>query len=258
MRTLSISAGVVLGICLGMWLFVSLVFANGELPVARTVPLAEVTAPVGSVVQYSETNDVYSVSVTPENSEVYGVVVERPVIILQTATSAVPVATRGVAQVRVDESGGVIARGDVLTTSSRAGIARRAEVETDAVFAIALEAWDGSGDEGLIWAEMGAERAQVVQQQRQVLQEMEGGGEAEERNYELWLRMALAVLIALGSLGFVLYSTRSIWLAGIGAIGRNPRAKNAVLVTAIGSTILLAGLVLLAVLIALAVLVLPV
>ena len=240
-----------------LWFSVTAVFATG-LPIATTISLTGSSDP-GLIVVHNEDTGVYQLSSEPQQQSVYGVVVDRPALVLETATTAVPVITQGVALTWVSTAAGEIQRGDVLVTSAAPGIAQRAVDGDRGMFGIALENYTTNTAPGLIWVDIGAERATT--RHAQLLQEQATTSDSADEEGGApfpWVRLVIAAVVALGSLGFVLYSARSIWMSGIQAIGRNPRARGAVWLTAVGGTVLMIVIGVAAILIALGVLVLPV
>ncbi len=233
------------------------VVANSELPIATTVTLPDdAVATPGMVVRFDEATNSYELSATPYDGAVYGVVGERPAIVYVTASNTVPVVTQGVSGVLVDASAnGPITRGDVLTTSGRDSSAMRADVDTDAVFAIALE--DLASGQGIVFAEVGVARAREVQEQRRAAAAALTAA-AEEGEDVPTGRLIVAALVALGALGFLLWSFRSILNSGVLSVGRNPRARSSVVFMSISSMTMVLVLVLVVVFIALAILVLPI
>ena len=220
-----------------------------SLPVASTVTIvADEPVAAGSVIRYDEATDIYALSNGLSDSDVYGVVAERPAVVFVTSATAVPVVTQGVTEVLVSMENGPIARGDVLTAASAAGQAMRAGVEERAVFAVALEAADTPG---IILAHIGAEQAQATQAQRAAIT-------AEGGIIVSMTRAVIAAVLVLGAIGFLLYSFRSIMTTGVISIGRNPRARKSVLSVSIGSMILAIVLTGLVVFVAIGILILPV
>lgn len=128
----------------------------------------------------------------------------------------------------------------------------RADLETMAVFAVALE--DLAAGQGIIQAEVGVEAAMAAQQSRQA-----AVAEAREAKEATSLpRILVAVIITLGALGFLLYSFRSILSSSVLSIGRNPRARKSVVWIAAGSLIMVLLLVIVVIFVAIGVLVLPI
>jgi uncharacterized membrane protein YidH (DUF202 family) len=220
------------------------------LPVASTLdietPAGEVIVP-GTVIRYDAVNDRYTVSTGLGDMSVYGVVADRPAVVFVTSASAVPVVTEGVTPLLVTMESGPVARGDVLTTATMPGQAKRAGDE-DTVFAMALE---DATEAGLVLAYIGAEEAKAAQAQRAAIS-APGGIIVSAA------RAALAAVLVLGAIGFLLYSFRSIMTTGVISIGRNPRARQSVLWVSVGSMILAIVLTGLVVFVAIGILILPV
>ncbi len=232
--------------------FVGIAHAT-ELPIATTVPLTDGSGLPGMVVRFLEADQSYAITTVAEEPNVYGVIGERPAIVFVTASSAAPVVTTGVTGVLVDAvAGGSIVRGDILTSSATRGVAMRASLETDAVFAVALE--DVPAGQRLIRAEVNVEKARAAQEaKRAAARENEGPDMTTTV-----VRTSIAAVLALGALGFLLYSFKTIANTSVVSIGRNPRARVTVLVTAAASFVAAVVLALVVVLIAIGVLVLPV
>lgn len=224
--------------------------ASLTLPVASTVDIVmpageQVTA--GTVIRFDEETDTYALSKGTADLTVYGVAAERPAVVFVTSATAVPVVTAGVTPVLVTMENGPIARGDVLTTAIISGQARRANAD-EPVFAVALEA---RSEPGLVLASIGAEEAQAALAQRAAIT-APGGIIVSVA------RAAMAAVLVLGAIGFLLYSFRSIMMTGVISIGRNPRARQSVLWVSVGSMLLAIVLTGLVVFVAIGILILPV
>ena len=230
--------------------------ASTEVPIAQSVPIAGAIPSPGSVISYLEAQAIYTVSATASDPAVFGVAAERPAIVFVSATNTVPVITRGVGYVRVSSASEVIERGDLLTSADVAGQATRAAPDEQNVFAIALERVDPSNIDQVL-ADIGVERAQAYQAAQ--VSQIDPDDENTDSTATLtWLRPVLAAALVLGAFGFLLYSFRSILAAGIQSVGRNPRARRAVIVSAVLSFVILLIVTVLVLLAAIGVLVLPV
>jgi len=225
-------------------------FAQSPLPIASTVMVvADEPIETGVVVRYDNAADTYSLSRGASDAAVYGIVAERPALVFITSAAAVPVVTEGVTPILVNMEGGVIRRGDVLTTAGEPGRAMRSISVDDMVFAVALE---NATEPGLIVAQMGVEQAQAVRAQQQAAITAESGIIVSAA------RASIATIMVLGAIGFLLYSFRSIMTTGVISIGRNPRARQSVLWVSVGSMILAIILTGLVVFVAIGILILPV
>ena len=232
--------------------------AQGSVPVVSSVPLSEPTVQSGSVVVFDAVEGVYRYGRVDDGvAQIYGVISDRPPLYLETATATVPVVRDGVSLVAVQDSNGTIGRGDLLRLSSSAGVAERSTDPDDDVFAIALESV--TFDDGfLVLADVSPVRAtalrdaQIATQDPDMFEEsrMTAGAIAATT-----ARIVVALGIAVGSLAFILYTYRSIWVTGVTAVGRNPRAQKAVLVMNIASSVVIMFLAAFMVVVALGVLV---
>lgn len=252
---------------------------NGSLPVALTVSVSGTDGQSGQIVTYNEGSQSFSVSRQAAVSNVYGVTVERPPLVFSTATNTTPVITSGAAYVRVNNSGGPIRRGDFLVTSSQAGVAMKASPEDDNVFAVALDDSSGIGSNASVLAQVDSIQAKALLEAKRKLEEEaeenEGGlfgiggtdpgsdDEEEKPNpikqfFEEYIRGTVAAVVAIGALFFIMYTYRTTIINATQAVGRNPRARNAIMTVSVENIIFAIIIGLIAIFIAIAILVLPV
>lgn len=227
-----------------------------SLPVASMVRLSGVSQVAeGMVIAAQEASEKYDLSNTLDEAQVYGVVAAQPPVVFATEGTNTSIITEGVAFVQVNTDGGAIARGDLLVTSAQPGVAMKASDEHVHVFAIALEALQG--DQGVIQAEIGPERAQLLRtQKREVSTARENEVATDPKKLSL-IRATIAILLVIGALGFLLYSFRSLLTHGVISIGRNPRAKGSIITFSFANFVFALILSAAVVFIAVAVLVLP-
>lgn len=210
----------------------------------------------GAVITVDEAQEQYSMSDQAHLNNVFGVTAERPALVFQTGAEEVPVITDGIAFVQVSNTGGEVSRGDFLVTSQIPGVARKATMDESSVFAIALEDYQpqSSSEVGVIQADVSVERAvAALEAQRQARLNTE-----EEDDPISIVRAAIAAVLVVGGLLFVLYSFRSTIQAGVVSVGRNPRARSSIVALSIGNLTFALVLCVVVVFIAVAVLVLPV
>lgn len=259
---------------------------SNSLPVATTVGLNGGATRAGEVVVYDEVQESYKVSQFADDPGAFGVIATDPALVFVTDAAAIPVVTAGVTSVLVNTEGGDISRGDLLTTSFESGVATRATVDDDHVFAVALESYQSVGSQvGTILAEVNRERATSLLIERRSIEEevaaeeAEAGGvvgadgEGETDPFTIlrqgdvmgaikaaspYIRGIIATIIAVGALFFVLYAFRSNIANATLSVGRNPRARNAIMAVSFGNLLFAIVLALLAIFVAIAVLVLPV
>lgn len=239
-----------------------LVFAQNStsLPVATTLEVRGALPEGGEVVVYEEESETYKIATDAKDARVYGVSAVSPALVFSVGSGTVPVVTIGAAQVKVTVENGAITRGDLLISSSEDGVAMRAELGDDAVFAVALEDYIGGGV-GTIVAEVGIEQARSLQESRREIDRIateQASSTLENKDGISLARASIAALIALGGLIFILYSFRSTIAKGVVSIGRNPRARTSIMALAFGNIIFALILCAVVVFIAVGVLVLPI
>ena len=257
-RIIQLSVWLMLGLSGAWWGFAMSVSAHSPIPAVSSIDLSEREVQPGAVVSFREDEDTYQYSTADDGTEVYGVVSVRPPLYLETATTAVPVILDGVGSLQVVDSNGSVERGDLLRVSATQGAAERSTDPDDFVFAVALESATVGTD--LILADISPVRAQAAQERWTVAnaeitkeERLSAGAIAATS-----ARILVALGIVVGSLVFVLFTYRSIWVTGVTAVGRNPRARRAVLLMNVASTILLLLLAIFVVIVALGVLVVSV
>lgn len=232
------------------------VFAS-NIPIASTVVLqGPVSADEGLVVIADEEQASYALSAEAVDPRVYGVIAAKPPVVFSTGTNTVPVIAEGVAIVQVTRENGPIARGDFLVTADTPGMAMRASDEDQYVFAVALESFDGETDTGRIQAEVGADKAQAARSAaREAAAASEGEGDPDKTT--TIIRGAIAAVLAIGALFFVLYSFRSAIVQGVTSVGRNPRARIPIMTLSVANVLFALVLFAIIVFVAVAILVLP-
>jgi hypothetical protein len=238
---------------------------GNSFPIATTVEVPGASVEAGEVIIYDESRDTYTLGRVADDATVYGVSALRPAVVFSTASGTVPVITAGVAPVRIDAQGGNVARGDLLVSSSRVGFARVALAADTNVFAIALES--ATSGSLFVLAEVNKERAQALltqEKERVKAQNNETGttstatADTKSMLTSFVVRAAIATVLALGGLLFILLSFKSVIAKGIVSIGRNPRARNSIIALSFGNIVFAIFLCAVVVFIALAILVLPV
>lgn len=229
--------------------------AQNTLPIASTLSVMGDTTQQGTVVVFDEDSQTYVVATAYNDERVYGVVAQRPALLFTTASGTVPVQTEGMAYVRVVGSSTPIMRGDLLVTSNKEGMATRAYLGDEYVFAIALESYDSTED-AVILSDVSIARAREARAVK--VAAVEAQQQEEDTLPVSWLRGAIAATIAIGAIIFMLFSFRSIVNNGVVSVGRNPRAQTSIITFAFGTVlgvVLLGGL---ALFVAIAILILPV
>lgn len=230
-----------------------------NIPIASTVALSGVVpTQEGVVIIANEETEQYMVSESAADPRVYGVTAAQPPVVFSTGTNTVPVITEGVALVQVVSENGAIERGDLLVTSATMGAAMRAGEEDRDVFAVALEAYDDSGEIGRIQADVGIAKALAERSAREAAQEAAvSEGDEETEGKSSVFRGVIAAVLVIGALFFVLYSFRSAIIQGVTSVGRNPRARVPIMTLSVASIVFALLLCALIIFIAVAILILP-
>lgn len=203
----------------GLFPFDVLAQTSGVSPVAVNKDVADGGAKVGDILSVSGDGSLKRSDVAYD-SKMVGVIVDAPVISVEPRSDTTKaVVSAGEAKVNVSSSGGNIAIGDFITTSTTRGVGQKAGA-SGYVLGKALASYNGSGDgiipvmiqigehqTGLASATgpLGFFQAIVVDKSK--------------------LRLVLAGIVAL----FVLVSAVVAFLrlvnSGVSAIGRNPMAR---------------------------------
>jgi hypothetical protein len=242
---------------------------NMVLPVATTIALQGMTPESpGYIVVYTEATDTYSLSSLRDDERVYGVTALAPALVFTTGSGTVPIVRSGSAHVQVDTASGPIARGDVLISGNSLGKAVKAQTTDKNPFAIALESYDGRTTTSTVLVLLDAEQAkkelEIIAEKEKLVAEQTGESLAsttDDTETPSWwapfARGAVATIIALCGLIFILYTFRASITNAIVSIGRNPRARLSITVLAFGNIFFALVLCAVVLFVAIAVLILP-
>ena len=236
---------------LGLWLcLVTVVMAQDfSLGAAHTISISAQGLQDGSVVSFN--NGIYKLATASYDPAMFGVVSENPAIVYQdqSVSNPVSVITTGLVYVLVDSSNGAINSGDFLTTSSRPGVAIKAD-NTGYILGRAIDKYDSKdkSQTGKIRMDLNIHFNTVTSKlSTNLLQTFRLGLSSPILSPLASLRYIIAALIALISfiLGFVFFGRVST--RGIEAIGRNPLAGrviqfNVIVNLIITTAIMIAGL----------------
>lgn len=183
----------------------------------------------------STTTEGYKKTSSPYDPQVFGVVSKQPAVYLSDTTSPndVPVISMGQARVRVSSVNGNIKRGDYITSSSMPGIGQKA---TDNGYVLGTADADFSNNDptkiGTILVTLHPHFAKVSNDlTRNMAQSFQLGFEAAQQTPLGLVRYVVAGTITLLSFffGFRFFARSSN--RGVEAIGRNPLAKQAILLS---------------------------
>ena len=183
----------------------------------------------------SSTKQGYKRTVSPYDPQIFGVVSVKPAVYLSdaTANNATPVLSLGEAQVRVSSTNGPIRRGDFVTSSKIPGVGQKA-VDNGFVVGTAEEDYTNSDPKkvGLILVTLQPHFAQLSSNlTRNLFSAASIGFNAALQTPSGVLRYMIAGIISVLSFffGFRFFARASN--RGVEAIGRNPLAKQAILLS---------------------------
>ncbi len=208
----------------------------GGTAIAQTLTIATGTPTSGDVVAYNRSNETYYLPGAPNDSGLYGIVVAKPLIVLQGKNGTTPVVTSGEAVVNVTNVGGPIAVGDYLTSSTIPGKAQRASASDAYVIGTALQPFSGGTSTSStsqilvaldfarrpLFSSFNASTSAVSSIQTNVPQKDPTVPAVQV------LRYVLAAFIAVGSVYAAFRSFGSNITSSIVSVGRNPLAKSSI------------------------------
>lgn len=185
-------------------------------------------------------DDKYVLSSTAFDRDLFGIVNLEPAVGLKdtAGNNMKPVVTNGTVRVNVSSAGGNIEIGDWVTSSDKPGIAMKA-TRPGLALGTAMEAYSSSNadETGKIRVALAiryvtALDGQEIQERSlsEVAQDLLRTGAATIVNEpNTWLKYLIAALVVLFSIlfGFMVFGRSAI--QGIVAIGRNPLARNSIL-----------------------------
>ncbi|HEX7455952.1 MAG TPA: hypothetical protein VF303_00600 [Candidatus Nanoarchaeia archaeon] len=210
--------------------------------VASNIDVDDPQAQTGDIL--TKTGDKVVRASKPYDSNLFGVVVENPSVVLNKATATtLPVIFYGEVLVRVSNKNGSITQGEFITSSSEAGVGQKA-TESGYILGKALEGL--KGQEGVIGVFVNIQYRNVEGKPTfgRIFTFLLTSLEKPENLPEV-LRYLFALLVGGGAffLGFVSF-VRSL-RTGVEAIGRNPLAKTsiqvAILANLVGISVLTAA-----------------
>jgi hypothetical protein len=114
-------------------------FSNNA--IARTYVISGDTATAGDVVSFDRVTQALRLTRELNDNDLFGVVVNDPIILLRTMVGGVPVVTTGEAYVNVTSISGPIQAGEYVTSSMVSGKAQRATSTTTFILGTALESF---------------------------------------------------------------------------------------------------------------------
>lgn len=231
---------------LGVFFLLSTGFAYAQVDVAVTYPIAlSEEAQSGDIISFRKDGQRFERSAAVSDAEIFGIIAEDPLLVLEMEGANAPIVRTGEARVNVVSSGGAIAAGDVITSSTVPGKGQRAREEDRYVVGTALEPFPSSGSP--------EELTGSIRVLLSIGDRMEGGGGAgsggffggigggrvgggsgsgagggggsEPVSALKIIQFVLAAFIGVGSIYFAFRHFGQNLKEGITSVGRNPLAK---------------------------------
>ena len=193
-----------------------------SLTIATTYIISEDSVDSGDIVSFDRTTQLFRLAREAGDENLFGVVSQDPLLVLETEPDGIPIVRSGETQVNVTVANGPIAAGDYITSSAIAGKGQRADSDHTYIIGVALEPFLGeTTPEGSVSVllsvgtqEEAASRAGTT-----------GVTEATVLNI---IQYVIAALIAIGSIYIAFKNFGPNIKDGIVSIGRNPLAKSSI------------------------------
>lgn len=223
-----------------------------ELDVVSTFSVSDQSVEGGDIISYNPEEDLYAKSKRPNDENIFGVVVEDPLLVFnKDETAEVAVKRSGRAVVNVTTINGKIKEGDYITSSSWAGKGKKASKEEEYVLGLAsapLNSETGTatttpeGEEvyaGQIPVNIGGAGADKAQSSSTVVvrEEIFGFTVANTLPY------ILAAIIVFSSTVIAFKNFMPNIREGLASIGRNPMAKSSIQMMIIFNILLILAVV---------------
>lgn len=204
--------------------WVNTAYAQTSEGVAVYVPISETDAQDGDIVSLSEKG--FTLSREDYDANMYGIISENPAVAFENEQKkeGKPVLRAGRVYVRVSGQNGPIKKGDLITSSKRAGIGQKA-TRSGIIVGLALENFESGNkdDVGKIFVALSIGYS-AIGGRLNLLELIKTGAGAPFLTPLGSLRYLLAALVVIISLVLGFISSGRIVKAGIEALGRNPLA----------------------------------
>ena len=201
--------------------------------IATMVDIRESVSP-GDVISF--TNNGYRKSTVEYDSNIFGVVVDTPAVVLENAGSAIsrPVLSSGKAYVKVSSVNGIINPGDLVTASSRPGVAMKS-TKTGYVIGTAIESHTTTNPNQLgtilVTLDIGLVSLESTTTSSNLIDSFKLALDAPTVSPVNALRYVLSALIVVMGFGFAVIFFGRASAAGIEAVGRNPLASRMIMIS---------------------------
>lgn len=234
---------------------------------ASTFPVADTGVEQGDIISYNARSDVYILSREVGDSDIFGVVVEQPLMVLRGEEDEVPVVQSGHVPVNVTLRNGPINAGDFITSSPIPGKGQRADPDKEKQYILGVARESFTKSDGFSTTTTTGETVTMGKidvtlrfgpqnRVRQALQEQrEGFGEITMIHV---LQYGVAAFVAVGAAYIAFRNFMPNLRRGVISVGRNPRARSSIQSMVILNTVLILVVVAAGFFVALGIIMLPV
>lgn len=193
----------------------------------------------GDIVSRTHKDDIFRLSAIRSDKNLFGVIVDNPIILYKRNDTSVPIAETGQVLINVTTINGPIFVGDALTSSSVIGKAQKASEEDAFIVAVALESFSGT-DAPAISINNNGEEIKLGQIKATLAigpSFVEATKEQKESEVDILLGTAtvlnviqylVAAFVSIGSVFIAFRSFMPNLRDGVISVGRNPRAKSSI------------------------------
>jgi len=210
----------------------------GTTNIVSTYEVLDEDISYGDIVSYAKESDTYVLSSERSDKNLFGVVIEKPIILHKRAVGSVPITESGETLINVTTVNGPIYAGDVLTSSSIPGKAQRADETDEFVVGVARESFFGIGTTTIIISDTGEgiplgqiKAVLSIGPASNLSKLVETAGTDVRFNEATVLNIIqylVAAFVAVGSVYIAFHNFMPNINEGIISIGRNPRAKSSI------------------------------
>ena len=213
----------------------------GDISIVSTYTIEDGEIESGDIISFDTVQNIFYRSNVTADKNMFGVVIENPVVVFRSEAGTIPVAQSGAVLVNATTINGPISIGDLVTSSSIVGNAQRYNGEGDKL-GVALEPLSGEGGGsvlpgegqiviiGVILVELDIgppEGGSVVIEGAPTIVIQESGDVVGPGLVAIFRYLA-AVIFAIGSLYLSFKYFGQNFTQGIVSIGRNPLAKSTI------------------------------
>jgi hypothetical protein len=237
--------------------------------IAKTYVIDDPNALFGDIVSFDRETQTMRLSQISGDPELFGVIADEPLLVLETENGGVPVLRNGDTLINVTTRNGAIRAGDYITSSPIPGKGMRADQNHTHIVGIALEPWSGGevatttiedvivGVIPVLLSVGTQEKAADLLEEYKEEEPPAQTGITEATILNI-IQYLLAAFIAVGSVYIAFKNFGPNIKDGIVSIGRNPLAKSSIRSMVVLNVVLIAVVSLGGLFISLAILLLPI